>query len=55
MLRSSSKKSKTAKKLLEIPVTEYIAPVPAKKPPPTLYLFSNQMMGLGRGFRERIG
>ncbi len=53
MLRSSSKKSKTTKKL-EIPVTEYVAPAPVKKPPPTLYLFSNQM-GLGRSFRERIG
>ncbi|MBX3166692.1 MAG: hypothetical protein KF760_04740 [Candidatus Eremiobacteraeota bacterium] len=53
MLRSSSKKSKKSKQL-EIPVTEYVAPTPAKKPPPTLYLFSNQI-GLGRSFRERIG
>lgn len=53
MLKSSSKRSKNTKKP-DIPVIEYVAPEPVKKPPPTLYLFSNQM-GLGRSFRERIG
>jgi len=50
-MRSPSKPVK--KPEVVVPVTEYVAPAPVKKPPPTLYLFSNQV-GLGRSFKERI-
>ena len=50
-MRSPAKPKKAEP--LVVPVTEYVAPAPVKKPPPTLYLFSNQV-GLGRSFKERI-
>lgn len=51
-MRTSSRQPKTKK--IEIPVEVYVAPVQAKKPPPALFLFSNQT-GLGRSFNQRIG
>ena len=51
-MRSPPKQTKKAEPL-DVPVTEYVAPAPVKKPPPALFLFSNQI-GLGRSFKERI-
>lgn len=52
MMRTSSKRTKKTEPVV-VPVTEYVAPAPVKKPPPALFLFSNQI-GLGRSFKERI-
>ena len=51
-MRSPSKQTKKAERLV-VPATEYVAPAPAKKPPPPLFLFSSQT-GLGCSFKERI-
>ncbi|MBN9418428.1 MAG: hypothetical protein J0I12_23465 [Candidatus Eremiobacteraeota bacterium] len=50
-MRTSTRQPKVKK--IVIPAQNYEPPSALKKPPPALFLFSNQV-GLGRSFNERI-
>ncbi|MFN8611614.1 MAG: hypothetical protein U0931_28980 [Vulcanimicrobiota bacterium] len=43
-------KQKSKLKQVATPQNDYIPPTPVKRPPPTLFLFHNQI-GLGYGFQ----
>lgn len=49
-MRTISKR-KSKLKQAEVPQVDFVAPAPVKRPPPTLYLFHNQV-GLGNGFQS---